>query len=550
MSPPASGSPGPQDRYRAIVEAQPELICLSRPGGELVYVNPAFARQFGQAPESMPGHNLFDFVLAVDREEVRQRLAGVLATGETSRSEHRMVDGEGRESWVVWTSRVQREGDASLVCSIGQDVTRRRTLELEGIEREAFVRNITDSLPLRIAYVDRDLRFRFVNQAHCRRFGRRREEILGRTREELLGKPTAPDIAAYTAGALAGAIQRFEYDEIVDGAQRRFDIQLIPDIDPAVGSVRGFFYFGLDITERSNAEQALRTLTLEAQAQSDILRLVTEAIPATVVVVGADGRYRFANGAFERYCGLPRDGIIGHTAVEVLGAEEVARRRPWMQRAFAGESVTFALDYVRPEGTTWLELSCIPLRLAGQGVDGFVGIAQDITSQRREQDRLTALSQRDPLTDLLNRAGFEQSLQRQVDAGLGATLGLLYIDLDRFKPVNDRHGHAMGDRLLQAVARRLTALVRPTDAVARLGGDEFVILLANAGALGHCDAVADKVVAAIAAPFDIDAQALNIGASVGVAFGIEPGADRGELIRRADAALYRAKASGRGRYAN
>jgi diguanylate cyclase (GGDEF)-like protein/PAS domain S-box-containing protein len=549
MSPPASGHPGSEDRFRAIVEAQPELICLSRPGGELVYVNPAFARHFGLAPAQMLGADLFQHVLAEDRDAVRQMLAGVLSSGTASVSEHRMVDAQGRASWVVWTNRVQREGDESLLCSVGHDVTRRKTLELELVEREAFVRNITDSLPLRIAYVDRDRRFRFVNQTHCRRFGRRREEILGRTREELLGRPTSPEIAAHTQGVLAGAIQRFEYDEIVDGAPRRFDIQLIPDVEPG-GAVRGFFYFGLDITERANAEQALRTLTLEAQAQSDILRLVTEAIPATVVVVGADGRYRFANGAFERYCGLPRDRIIGHTAVEVLGAEEVARRRPYMQRAFAGESVTFALDYARPEGTTWLELTCIPLRLAGQGVDGFVGIAQDITSQRREQDRLTALSQRDALTGLLNRAGFEQFLARQVDAGLGATLGLLYIDLDRFKPVNDQHGHAMGDRLLQAVARRLTGLVRPTDAVARLGGDEFVILLANAGALTHCDAVADKVVAGIGAPFDVDDQALHIGASVGVAFGAEPGADRGELIRRADAALYRAKASGRGRYAN
>ena len=549
MSPPASGHSGPQDRFRAIVEAQPELICLTRPGGELVYVNPAFARQFGQTPDDMLAHNLFDYVLEADREEVRQRLVRVLASGEASHAEYRMVDGEGRESWVVWTNRLQREGDESLLCSIGQDVTRRRTLERELVESDAFVRKITDSLPLRIAYVDRDLRFRFVNQTHCRRFGRPREEILGRTREELLGRPASPEIAACMSGALAGEIQRFEYDELVEGAPRRFDIQLIPDLEPD-GGVRGFFYFGLDVTERTNAEQALRTLTLEAQAQSDILRLVTEAIPATVVVVGADGRYRFANGAFERYCGLPRDEIIGHTAIEVLGAGEVARRRPFMQRAFAGESVTFELDYARPEGTTWLELSCIPLRLAGQGVDGFVGIAQDITAQRHEQDRLTALSQRDPLTGLLNRAGFEQFLERQADDGLGATLGLLYIDLDRFKPVNDRHGHAMGDRLLQSVARRLTALVRPTDAVARLGGDEFAVLLANAGALAHCDAIADKVVAAIGAPFDVDAQALHIGASVGVAFGVEAGADRGELIRRADAALYRAKASGRGRYAN
>ena len=125
-----------------------------------------------------------------------------------------------------------------------------------------------------------------------------------------------------------------------------------------------------------------------------------------------------------------RDRIIGHTAIEVLGAEEVARRPPWMLRAFAGESVTFTLDDAGPEGTTWLELSCIPLLLGGEGVDGFVGVVTDITSQRREQDRLTALSQRDPLTGLLNRAGFEQFLERQAQAGLEATLGLLYVDLD------------------------------------------------------------------------------------------------------------------------
>ena len=124
----------------------------------------------------------------------------------------------------------------------------------------------------------------------------------------------------------------------------------------------------------------------------------------------------------------------------------------------------------------------------------------------------------------------------------------MYIDLDRFKPVNDRHGHSTGDHLLRAVAQRLAGLVRPTDAVARLGGDEFVVLLSGAGTLANAEIVADKVVAAVAAPFDVDGLRLEIGASVGVAFGVEPGGDRRELIRRADAALYRAKASGRGRH--
>jgi diguanylate cyclase (GGDEF)-like protein/PAS domain S-box-containing protein len=540
-----SGSP---DRYRAIVEAQSELISLARPDGTLVYVNPAYARHFGFAPQQMVGRCLFEFVQAADVAAVRSVFDQVLAGGPAISSENRMVDAAGRVYGVVWTNGVQHEDGEVLLYSVGHDVTGRKALEQEILDREAFVRMITDSLPLRVAYVDRDLRFRFVNLAHCRRFGRPREEILGRTREELLGRPTAPDIAAHTRSALAGAVQRFEYDETSDGTHKRLDIQLIPDIAPG-GEVRGFFYIGLDITERFDAEQALRTLTLEAQSQSDVLRLVTEAIPATVVVVGADTRYRFVNGAFERYCGLPRERILGRTAGEVLGNEEVARRRPFMQRALRGESVTFALDYVRPEGTTWLELTCIPLRSDGHLVDGFVGIAQDITSQRREQARLTELSQREPLTGLLNRAGFEHALERLAGEGLGDTLALMYIDLDRFKPVNDQHGHAVGDHLLQAVAQRLGGLVRPSDAVARLGGDEFVILLAGVATIATAETIAEKVVTALATPFDVDGQRLHIGASVGVAFGVAAGGDWRELIRRADAALYRAKASGRGRHA-
>ena len=545
MSSSASGPSGSPDRFCALVEAQTELVALSWPDGALAYVNPAFAHHFGHVPETLVGRDLFDLVLPEDREQVRGLLARVLASGTPITAENRMVDAQGVASWVVWTSGVQREGGDTLLYSVGHDVTRQKLLERELVEGEAFVRQITDSLPLRIAYVDRHLRFRFVNLAHCRRFGRRREEILGRTRDELLGRPASEAIAAHQRAALAGHRQRFEYDDLVDGVPHRFDIQLIPDVDPN-GDVRGFFYIGLDITDRANAEQALRTLTLEAQAQSDILRLVTEAIPATVVVVGPDGRYRFANGAFERYSGRGRADILGRTATDVLGEAEVARRRPFMQRAFAGETVGFVLDYARPEGTQWLEFTCIPLR-QGSAFDGFVGIAQDITAQRREQDRLTALSQRDSLTGLLNRAGFEQCLERETRAGQGASLGLLYIDLDRFKPVNDAHGHAAGDRLLQAVARRLGSLVRPTDAVARMGGDEFAVLLSDIGATAHCEAVAEKVVAALLAPFDVDGLRLEIGASVGVALGVGAEGDWEVLIRRADAALYRAKAAGRGR---
>jgi diguanylate cyclase (GGDEF)-like protein/PAS domain S-box-containing protein len=350
-------------------------------------------------------------------------------------------------------------------------------------------------------------------------------------------------------GVLAGHAQRLEIDEPAGEAPRHFDVQLIPDTGED-GQVRGFFYTALDVTERSRAEQALRSLTHAAQRQTEVLRLVTEAIPATVVVVGADGRYRFANSAFSAYCGLSPEHIIGRTTVEVLGPEEVARRRPFMQRAFAGESVTFALDYPGDDGPVWLALHCIPLRNTAGEMDGFVGVSQDITRERREQDRLTALSQRDPLTGLLNRAGFEHFLGSLGGERQGASLGLLYLDLDHFKPVNDQHGHPVGDRLLQLAAERMSAIVRPSDAVARLGGDEFAILLVEAGSLAHAETVAQKVVHALAEPFVVDGLTLHIGASVGVGFGLPTRGDWQALIQRADQLLYQAKRAGRGRMAS
>jgi diguanylate cyclase (GGDEF)-like protein/PAS domain S-box-containing protein len=282
------------------------------------------------------------------------------------------------------------------------------------------------------------------------------------------------------------------------------------------------------------------------QRQTDILRLVTEAIPATVVVVGGDNRYHFVNSAFERYAGLPRDQILGRTAMDVLGEVEVARRRPWMKRALTGETVTFTLDYPSADGPQYLEFTCIPLKMAGGEVDGFVGISQDITAQRREQDRLTDLARQDALTGVLNRLGFEQQIEHHVRQGRGGQLGLLYIDLDGFKPVNDRNGHAAGDQVLEQFAQRLKTLVRPTDAVARLGGDEFAVLLVGLREASNAAVVAAKVVAAAARPFDTHIGPLTIGASVGAAFGVNIALGWRELIARADAMLYAAKAAGRG----
>ena len=289
---------------------------------------------------------------------------------------------------------------------------------------------------------------------------------------------------------------------------------------------------------------------LALQRQAATLRSITEAIPAIVVVVDAEGRYRFVNSAFERWYGTPRERIIGCTLPQVLGPLEYEKTREWSDRALAGETVSFERRYQHADGIQNLAISYIPLLLDDGQADGFVGVSQDITHHRQEQGRLRQLAQRDGLTGLLNRAGFEEHLERCLDDGEGDGLALLYIDLDHFKPVNDQFGHPVGDRVLQDFAARMREAVRPTDVSARLGGDEFAVVLKGVRDLANANRVADKIVAAARAPFEVDGQTLHIGASVGVAFGLRPGAGWRDLVSHADTLLYAAKKAGRGRHAS
>ena len=206
-----------------------------------------------------------------------------------------------------------------------------------------------------------------------------------------------------------------------------------------------------------------------------------------------------------------------------------------------------------PRGRVFLYQTIHPISralLPSHGrVDGFVSVSQDITQHRQEAVRLLQLAERDSLTGLSNRAGFEKYLDAAVASGDAASLALLYIDLDHFKPVNDQHGHPVGDELLRLFARRLQRLVRPTDAVARLGGDEFAIVLSGMRERANVEAIADKIVEAAHAPFEVGELRLQIGASIGLAYDASEEGGLQAFIARADAMLYKAKAQGRGRRA-
>ena len=180
-------------------------------------------------------------------------------------------------------------------------------------------------------------------------------------------------------------------------------------------------------------------------------------------------------------------------------------------------------------------------------VSGFLAIAYDITERQRLADQLAQLAYHDGLTGLPNRLRLEDHLQQAITRASRRheALALLFIDLDRFKPINDSHGHAVGDQVLCEVARRLRAALRSADMVARLGGDEFVVLLSTLANDQDGLLVADKLMMALAEPMHIGALVLQVGASMGMARYPEAGNTAGELLRSADAAMYQVKQAGR-----
>ncbi len=452
------------------------------------------------------------------------------------------ITATGRHIWVRAVGEVEFEGGAPVrLVGAFQDITERKRLEQALRELGAVLENTIDY----VVQTDWHGQITYMNPAARRVAGLTpTESVTHRNFAEFNTAATNRHFAEVIVPAVKANDVWLGNTTVYAADRRELPVShLVIAHRDELGRVERFSAVMRDISSELEAQQLL-------ERQTATLRSVTEAIPAMVAVVGADERYRFVNSSFERWIGASRDRIIGRTLLEVLGRTEYERSRPWVARVLAGETVNFEKDYAGRGVARHLAMSHVPLWLANGGVDGFVGMAQDITQHRQEEVRLLQLTQRDALTGLLNRAGFEEHLKRSVHDGGIASLALLYIDLDHFKRINDEYGHPMGDQVLQQFAQRLGRLVRPTDAVSRLGGDEFAIVLAGIHEIGNARAVADKVIVAAHTPFDVGALRLTIGASIGVAFGIDPTKGWRELVERADARLYEAKAAGRGRFAS
>jgi diguanylate cyclase (GGDEF)-like protein/PAS domain S-box-containing protein len=274
-----------------------------------------------------------------------------------------------------------------------------------------------------------------------------------------------------------------------------------------------------------------------------------QASPESITIAGLDdARFVEANPACEALYGWSREELIGHTGLELGIWPNPADRQRFVDEVRRDGVVNGRELRLRRKDGKLRDVLASAALLEFEGQPLLMIQSIDITDRKRAEARVQYLATRDPLTDLPNRTLLNERLSHSIAAARrsGSFISVLFIDVDRFKAVNDSLGHHVGDKLLIAVASRIGRAIREGDTLARFGGDEFVVIVEGLRSKESAEAVARKIPAALAAPFDIDGNTLNVSASIGVTCWPGDGEDAKDLIRAADIAMYRAKERRRG----
>lgn len=406
------------------------------------------------------------------------------------------------------------------------------------LENEEKIRAITDNLPAMISYVGNDQHYRFCNTSAATNFGMDVDNILGRSVREVHGEDLYNSIRPEIEAALRGENVIFERSTVIAGNRHYSRTHNVPDVDQN-NYVRGFYSMTFDMTEQKQAE-------LKLQTSEHRLNLIADNMPAAICYIDRERIYRYNNATHARWLGKSVKQITNCPVREVSGEAAFELLEKQMTVAFSGAAVEFEFEVEINHDMRCVRGNAVPDFDNSGTVIGIYVMMQDATKLKRVQEKLVQLAQFDSLTSLANRSRLYDKLTEALARSNrhGLELAVLYLDLDKFKSINDRFGHSGGDQVLCEFARRLKTSVRQTDTVARIAGDEFVILLEDLHSANEAEQIAQTIIVNMKPPLQIGDEVLIFSSSIGIALA-QPNDDADSVLKRADEALYSAKASGR-----
>lgn len=407
-------------------------------------------------------------------------------------------------------------------------------------DKEQRLRDVTNNIPAMIGHFDQNEVCTFANDRGLKALGVRREEIPGITLREALGEDNYRQHEPGVREALAGRYASVEGHSPVKGGEFHFQAHMVPDRSPE-GQVRGFYLMTFDVT-------ALKQYQMALAAGEDRLRTITDNLPVLISYIDREHRFQFANGTFRDWLDVDPKLVVGRRILDVVGPSLYEERREQIDRALAGERVDFEMQSVTRGVRRHLQTSYLPDRRPDGSVAGVYAMSTDVTVLKNAEQQMRQLARFDSLTGLPNRLQFEEKLPEAMArcARSQRPMALMFLDVDKFKSINDSLGHAAGDEVLKEFAHRLTASVRKTDTVARLAGDEFVVILEGLNSIDEPQFVARKIIATMGGSvFEVGGHAISVSTSLGISLYEGGDMSPARLLTRADEALYEAKDAGR-----
>ncbi|MDP2833127.1 MAG: PAS domain S-box protein [Pseudomonadota bacterium] len=528
--------------YERMVSCMPDHLSVLGRDYRYLAVNDTYLQHHGLAREAIVGHSVADLLgKALFDTRVKEKLDRCLAGERVHYSDWFDFPATGRRFVdVTYTPYQDDDGRITGVIVASRDLTDLEQSHQALLETETRYRLMVDQMADAFFVTDLKGRIVDVNQRAC--------DTLGYTRVELLNLSVLDveqDFDLVRATALWEALQPGQ-NVTIQGRHRRKDGSVFPvEVRVSCIEVNGqrlMPALARDISERIQAEEKLRQAAV-----------VFDNAQEGVMVTDRNARILAVNPAFCEITGYDEAEVLGETPAKFKSGRHDTAFYQAMWRALSetgrwqGEVWDRRRDgEVYPK---WLSISAV--RDAGGQIVRYVSLFADITHLKESEARLEHLAHFDVLTDLPNRLLFTSRLEHAVEQARrhGQHIALLFLDLDRFKTVNDSLGHPAGDELLIAVAQRIRTRLRDEDTLARLGGDEFVILLEQLDAAPMAAIVAQDLLLVLAAPIQLSGgHEVFIGASIGISLFPDDADNAMRLVSSADAALYQAKEQGRNTY--